>query len=73
MGHSGKYGVIKTEFGNIPEDEPVFLFRAQDKYTADILIKYALQRYSDGDRKAYDQIMLAVDKVRAWPTNKKPD
>ncbi len=30
MGYDRKYGKVTTEFGNIGEDEPVVVFRAQD-------------------------------------------
>lgn len=40
MGISAKYGRITTEKGDIPEDEPVFLFRASDKTLPTILSRY---------------------------------
>lgn len=43
MGYDRKYGKITTEFGNIGEDEPVVVFRAQDALLADILPYYALR------------------------------
>jgi hypothetical protein len=30
MGHDSKYGKVTTEHGDIPDDEPVIVFRAQD-------------------------------------------
>jgi len=33
MAFDGKYGRITTEYGDIPDDEPVLIFRAQDVTT----------------------------------------
>lgn len=40
MGYSARYGKVTTEKGDIPEEEPVFLFRAQDKTLPTILSRY---------------------------------
>jgi hypothetical protein len=40
MGYDNKYGRVTTEHGDIPEDEPVIVFRARDKATADLLDWY---------------------------------
>lgn len=42
MGYDGKYGKVTTEFGAIPDDEPVIVFRARDITTAKLLPYYAL-------------------------------
>lgn len=36
----GKYGRVTTERGTIGDDEPVFLFRAQDRLLPDVLRGY---------------------------------
>lgn len=41
MPTDGKYGKITTEFGDIPDDEPVFLFRGRDMLLPAILGYYA--------------------------------
>lgn len=40
MGIDGKYGRVTTEFGNIGEDEPVVVFRSQDKLLPALLEEY---------------------------------
>jgi hypothetical protein len=40
MGYDGKYGNVTTEFGDIPDDEPVIVFRARDMITVGVLKWY---------------------------------
>ena len=40
MGYDGKYGRVTTEHGDIPDDEPVIVFRARDKVTINMLAHY---------------------------------
>ena len=40
MGYDRKYGRVTTEFGTIGENEPVVVFRAQDKLLAPLLKIY---------------------------------
>jgi hypothetical protein len=40
MGYDGKYGRVTTEHGDIGEDEPVVVFRAQDKTVPELLLEY---------------------------------
>lgn len=40
MGRDGKYGRVITEFGGIPDDEPVIVFRARDIKTLAVLGYY---------------------------------
>lgn len=40
MGVDGKYGRVTTERGTIGEDEPVVVFRAQDRLLAPLLHAY---------------------------------
>lgn len=40
MGNETKYGRVTTQHGEIPEDEPVFLFRAQDQLLPQVLDYY---------------------------------
>jgi hypothetical protein len=40
MGHDRKYGRVTTEHGDIPDDEPVIVFRARDKLTALLISHY---------------------------------
>jgi hypothetical protein len=40
MGHDGKYGLVTTEHGNIPDDEPVIVIRARDKNACPAISAY---------------------------------
>lgn len=40
MGYDRKYGKVTTEHGNIPDDEPVIVFRARDVRTRGVLAHY---------------------------------
>jgi hypothetical protein len=40
MGTDGKYGRVTTEHGDIPDDEPVIVFRARDRLTMPLLEYY---------------------------------
>ena len=40
MGYDGKYGQVTTERKEIPEDEPVIVLRAQDRYMLAALRSY---------------------------------
>lgn len=40
MGFDGKYGQVTTEHGDIPDDEPVIVFRARDVNTRAVLAHY---------------------------------
>jgi hypothetical protein len=40
MGTDGKYGRVTTEHGDIPDDEPVIVFRARDSRTRGVLAHY---------------------------------
>ena len=40
MGYDGKYGKITTEYGDIPDDEPVIVFRAHDRVAPKLLRLY---------------------------------
>lgn len=70
----GKYGKITTEFKQIPEDEPVFLLRAQDRIACIALLEYA-RAYRDysGDMEGYARLMRTVDEFDSWPKKKLPD
>jgi hypothetical protein len=63
MGYENKYGKITTEYGDIPADEPVILFRARDSQAI-----YAIQEYLDCCSAAHctpqhvEGIQAALDK-----------
>jgi hypothetical protein len=51
----------------IPEDEPVFLIRAQDKYASRILRVYANLLMQDGEHKAAELVNQHADRMDRWP------
>lgn len=72
------YNRIQDPAGLIPEDEPVVLFRAQDKYAGVALLAYAVAVESDPD--ATDEALLVaslialfIPQFHAWPKKKSPD
>jgi len=68
------YNRIQDLAGLIPEDEPVFLLRAQDKHAARVLRFYAdLVEYDDGDRGISTLTRDQADRMDAWPKHKTPD
>ena len=58
----------------IPEDEPVFLIRAQDQISADAVRAWAhLHRINGGSDTAYELAMAHADKMESWPKHKVAD
>jgi hypothetical protein len=41
MGYDGKYGLITTQYGDIPPDEPVIVFQGRDALVPKLLRLYA--------------------------------
>lgn len=71
MAIENKYGDI--EVPGIPDDEPIFIFRAQDIFAGMILRGYQTMRFSAGDRSGAEDISLAIKRFESWPTKKIPD
>jgi hypothetical protein len=42
MGYDAKYGHVTTEYGSIPMDEPVIIFRAQDRLAPLMITVYSV-------------------------------
>lgn len=62
-----KYGRVTLENGNIGEDEPVIVFRAQDALVPKLLAYYHLFCLRAGSPKHHlSAILDARDKVEAW-------
>lgn len=55
----------------IPEDEPVFLLRAQDKTAADTVRYWA--RMQDNDSPLRGMALQQADLMDEWPTKKTAD
>lgn len=68
------YNRIQDPMGLIPEDEPVFLLRAQDTAAADTIEFWAtLNEERGGDPKASRLARLHADRMRLWPKQKPAD
>jgi len=72
------YDRIQDPAGLIPKDEPVVIFRAQDKYAAAAVRGYAELISDDPDAEdgALDISALLfdwADKMDAWEKKKSPD
>jgi hypothetical protein len=62
-----KYGRVTTERGDIGEDEPVFVFRAQDQVTPWLLVEYEdLCRRAGSPQRHLDGIAAAREQIVAW-------
>lgn len=48
MGYDGKYGKVTTEHGDIPDDEPVIVFRGRDRIVPAMLRFYLEMCESNG-------------------------
>lgn len=58
----------------IPEDEPVFLLRAQDIHASRTVRFWAsLVAHQDGDPRCVQAAMDIADEMDTWPTKKTPD
>lgn len=73
MAKETKYGQVTTERKRIPEDEPVFLLRAQDKLAAEAIGFYAELRRKAGDEEGGRACLAVAKTFRAWPKKKMPD
>lgn len=67
MGYGGKYGRITTEYGSIPDDEPVIVFRARDMNTRGVLAHY-LKMCDQGGSPVRHLRLIAetLHKFTAW-------
>jgi hypothetical protein len=67
MAQENKYGKITTERGSIPEDEPVFLLRAQDVAALPTLGDYLENCRAAGASQAHmDGISSAIHRFHDW-------
>ncbi len=68
------YARIQDPAGLIPEDEPVFLLRGQDKFAANALRAYALIAETGGASKdIWESVREQAELMDAWPVKKMPD
>jgi len=75
MGLDGKYGKVTLEKKpNVPDAEPLFVLRAQDKLAAGAVKFYASQYLrATGDEKGNQSILDQAKAMEDWPTKKLPD
>lgn len=73
MGTDSKYGRVTAEKKEIPEGEPVFLLRAQDRLAAQAVRHYARLRQKAGDEKGAKECRRIAQAMSDWPKKKMPD
>ena len=74
MKHSrSDYDPIQDPSGKIPEDEPVILFRAQDKHCGDVAQYYMELCQDDESPDIAESILNHIPLIEAWPVKKTPD
>ncbi|HSJ74960.1 MAG TPA: hypothetical protein VK899_02070 [Gemmatimonadales bacterium] len=67
MGYDGKYGQVTLERGTIGEDEPVVVFRAQDRLLPKLLKIYKILCELAGSPQHHlDLIHESAMRVKAW-------
>jgi len=68
------YNLIGTDEDPIPQDEPVFILRAQDELALPVMLIYAvLAETQMVDPTLARSVREHADLFRVWPTRKKPD
>jgi hypothetical protein len=74
MGMERKYGRVTTERGNIPAEEPVVVFRAQDKLTPTLMRMYGQLCASHGLTRMAEEAEKTAQGLESWKGEKKlPD
>ena len=74
MAIDSKYGIITTQYGYINEDEPVVIFRAQDKIALTILKIYRdLYALLGGNRDMLTILDADIKAFEVWRKKKLPD
>lgn len=75
MGRDQKYGQVETEHGSIPDDEPVFLLRAQDKCAVPTMVAYYSSALKEGATTEFcDDVVQALNRFNEWKGHRKvPD
>jgi len=67
MGYDRKYGKITTEYGDIPDDEPVIVFRARDLCTVAMLGYYReVCRLSGSPQRHLNLVMKTMNEFATW-------
>lgn len=73
MGYDRKYGKVTTEHGDIPDDEPVIVFRGRDMIVPTLLDEYlSLCAHNDSPQYHLDMIQATRQLILDWQ-EKNPD
>lgn len=68
-----KYGKIKVEGKVIPDGEPLFLLRGQDRLASAAVRYYASLVAAAGNPEAAKEVMGCADQMDQWAKKKYPD
>ena len=67
MGIDGKYGNVTVQYGTIAPDEPVVVFRAQDRLLPKVLVLYrVLCELAGSPERHLSLIDKTTETVKAW-------
>jgi hypothetical protein len=67
MGYDRKYGIVTTQNGDIPEDEPVIVFRGRDRLLPAVLNIYMeLCEIADSPERHIELVSGTYEVVSAW-------
>lgn len=67
MGIDNKYGRVTTERGTIGDDEPVVVFRAQDKLLPKVMDIYRFLSEIAGSPEVHLKLIAdSTEKIKAW-------
>ena len=67
MGYDRKYGRVSTEYGDIPDDELVIVFRARDRIVPKLLAYYRLFCWKEGSPKRHLELIDgSLEQVERW-------
>lgn len=67
MGTDRKYGRVTTEHGDIPDDEPVIVFRARDRFVPAMLGVYLQLCHDNGSPERHQELVAGSrDQIEQW-------
>lgn len=67
MGYDTRFGNVRTQHEDIPEDEPVFMVRARDTLSIDVIATYMMRSIQSGSSKEHlRMVMGALEEFRYW-------
>jgi len=67
VGYDRKYGKVTTEHGDIPDDEPVIVFRGRDKMVPAMIDQYLyLCRAGGSPQRHLDLVTESQRQIVAW-------